>query len=313
MLSPRALSLLIRHLDSIDRALAKRLIRKTPWAEEALTALFCDLLDESAQRDEKLKYPLKKLRADLKKAGEPVSLAWEIETEQFNKHQESTLTQADIGLILEYTDQFEPANSRIHRWLLQAKRLFPAPASGLPPYDQNCRFNSHDEDQHERMLKLDKALGPGALLYLLYCPRPAALQTPVRERLSYRRTRALDGYIFDYAYGQQLRDDLLAGSPTIAAGVFISDLHPFPESLEQVHQFIFKTTRPFSWFLASQLADPHGRAQGSPACPVSPAQQEQLRRIIENKDASVLEELGLPPPPKRSIRLKVTCGPDRQR
>ena len=94
--------------------------------------------------------------------------------------------------------------------------------------------------------------------YLLYCPRPASLDKPVRERLSAARARALAADIFDFALGLELRDDFLSTTPTVAAGVFVALLDALPDSLLAVHAALFSGVSPFSWFIVSQLAQTDG-------------------------------------------------------
>lgn len=53
MISLKAIRLILRHFDSIDYCVSKRLMRKRPWSEPALTSLLCDLLDQDDQVDEK--------------------------------------------------------------------------------------------------------------------------------------------------------------------------------------------------------------------------------------------------------------------
>ena len=89
--------------------------------------------------------------------------------------------------------------------------------------------------------------------YLFYCPRPEKLDDAVRQELSYLRSSSLQGEIFDFTYGLELRDDLLNGSKTVAAGIFVSKVEPCPKTLADAHSNIFKGTTPLSWFLLKHL------------------------------------------------------------
>lgn len=59
MLNPQSVHLLIKHFDAIDQAVSKRMIRKRPWSEPALTSFLCELLDEETQDEVQLAYRLK--------------------------------------------------------------------------------------------------------------------------------------------------------------------------------------------------------------------------------------------------------------
>lgn len=88
MLSPRAIRLLLRHFDALDEVIARRLTRKRPWQEEALTGLLCDLLDSDTQDEEKVAYTLRQLHDDLGKSDEPVGIRLKIDSHQYPKHLE---------------------------------------------------------------------------------------------------------------------------------------------------------------------------------------------------------------------------------
>lgn len=258
MLSPQAIRLFLRYFDSIDQALAKRLVRKRTWDEEALTFLLTELLDEEGQTDHNVPYPHDAFIGDLSASDEPMSVTVQLETHSYPKLMERYITQADIGFILSYEDQFNDKVSFRRGWLLQAKRLFRTKQDYEQGFTANSRFESVDDVQHERMKRLRDWARCDFIRYLLYCPRPAALDKNLREHLCSARSRTLAHDIFDYSLGLELRDDFLSGSPTIAAGIFIALLDALPDSLLAVHGALFKGVSPFSWFIVSQLAQTDG-------------------------------------------------------
>lgn len=182
----------------------------------------------------------------------------QLETHSYPKPMERYVTQSDVGLILSYEDQFNHDMSFRRGWLLQAKRLFPTHRKYEHGFTENSKFESQYPAQHERMRKLRDWAKCDFISYLLYCPRPASLDKPVRERLSAARARALAADIFDFALGLELRDDFLSTSPTVAAGVFVALLDALPDTLLAVHGGLFASVSPFSWFIVSQLAQTSG-------------------------------------------------------
>jgi hypothetical protein len=326
MLSLRALQLLLRHFDSIDKALSKRLSRKNPWPEEALTAVLCDLLDSDTQPDEPLDYPLSQLLADFASTDEPLGFRVHIETHTYPTSLERYVTQADLGLVVSYQDQFEPQNSHSSAWLLQAKRAFPSRSLSDSLYNLSSAFSSRDAAQEERMAQLRDWAGSDFIRYLLYCPRLSALGRPVREALNHHRAAALAGNIFDYALGLLLREDLLSSSPTVAAGMFVAFIHDCPRNLGEVHRSLFGHSTPFAWFLLEHFGE-RGRLSRNPEHdlprkhhPARPS-TDKIERLVRG-DHRVLEDcddlpdfLGgdIPPRilPTHTLDIQVICGNDR--
>lgn len=327
MLSPRALQLLVRHFDAIDSSLSRRLLRKRPWAEEALTSLFCDLLDGDTQGEEPLSYPLADLLADLSRTDEPLGFRVRIETHQYPSSVERYVTQSDLGLVVSYQDQFEHQNSFSAPWLLQAKRLFPSQSSANGLYDLRSTFSSHSSEQDARMRQLRDWAGFDFIRYLLYCPRPSALSQHVREALTHHRAAALAGNIFDYTLGLQLREDMLSATPTSAAGIFVALIDSCPKNLAEVHRSIFSASTPFAWFLIQHFDTRNGVLRRHP--PDEPRSrsrphpnQETIERLVRGdhralRDSPIRETLDSDTPPrilpKHTLQIEIICGIDRPR
>ena len=326
MLSPRAIAILLKHFDAIDEAVSRRMVRKRPWTEEALTGLLCDLLDGDTQIEENVGYTLKQVHEDFAKSDEPLSIHFRIEPRQYPKHLERWVTQSDLGLIINYQNQFDPASSVRRAWLLQAKRVFPMANDN---YGVDSEFNSTDAAQTERMKVLRDWAGMDFIRFLLYCPRPKSLQPSLREALNQMRTNAVGGGIFDYTLGLQLRDDLLSPSPTTAAGLFIADLDDMPKTLGETHASLFDKSTPFSWFIVQHLSPDRrfilrrsleGRAPDD--FDDSNPRAKDVERLVCG-DHRVLETRNLPeslsgdiPPrvlPKYVIEVSVVSGLDRPR
>lgn len=325
MLSPRAIRLLLRHFDALDEVIARRLTRKRPWQEEALTGLFCDLLDTETQVEENVSYTLRQLHEDLAKSDEPVGIRLKIDSHQYPKHLERWVTQADFGFVITYQDQFDQSHSSSSAWLMQAKRVFPAKGG---TYETGSTFASTDAAQDVRMKALRDWAEEDFIRYFLYCPRPKELAQHVREALNQARTNALSGDIFDYTLGLELRDDMLSASPTIAAGLFVAALDNTPKTLLETHSGLFTRTTPFSWFIVQHMANGRHslhRRRTSPesmrAAGRGPKSRE-IERLVRG-DHRVLEGMDLPeslnadtPPrilPAHTIEISVVCGLERPR
>jgi hypothetical protein len=322
MLSLRAINSVLRHFDSIDRAVAKRLIRKRPWPETALTALLCDLLDDETSDDEQISYSRADMMRDMAAFDEPLGFSLRIDTHQYSSHLERYVTQADIGLIIEYQNQFSPDKSFRRPWLLQAKRAFPSRRTASQ-YDHTSAFESADAAQLERMRLLEQWAHCPFVRFLYYCPRPADLSSETRERLSYLRNEALSTNIFDYALGLQLRDDLLSSSSTVAAGLFVGALDSPAKNIGEVHSRIFSASTPFSWFIVEHFSERskgsrHLRPDDRPSSTTTP-NHDELEQLVRG-DALVLERGALSEVlsdhslrvlPAHTVTISITHGIDR--
>lgn len=253
MLSPKTVHLIIKHFDCIDESVATRMIRKRPHAETALTSRLCDLLDEDTQADEHLAYSLEHLNRDLSQGDGLARLSCQVETHEYTPDIEGWVTQSDLGFIINYHDYLLPEESWSAAWLPQAKRLTPnLHSSSL--YTEASKFSAVDAEQQERIGKLRKAVGIEFIKYLLYCPRPAALDVETRAKLAHLRYKNLASEIFDYTLGLETRDDLSANDSTLAAGIFITGIDDLPHNLASVHSTILGGSCPLSWFFAAHFA-----------------------------------------------------------
>jgi len=253
MLSPYVIHHLLKHFDAIDRAVTRPMTYPRPKDEEQLTGTLVDLVDEKVQVAEHVEYTIAALRADLTQASEPIGVEFDLETHKYTKEFENRISQADLGLIVKYENNFEPQLSGQRSWLLQAKRLYP---TDLNPtrYEPKAKFGAVDVQQEKRIRELIKFVDADFFRYLLYCPRPESLEDEnTRLELSYFRGKALSEQIFDFAYGLELRDDIRNGSKTVASGMFISTVDNRPKCFGDVHAGIFQSVTPFAWFLIRHI------------------------------------------------------------
>lgn len=281
MINPKAFQLVLKHFDSIDRIVSKKLMRKRPWFETALTSLLCDLLDNETQEEEGLEYSISQLNKDLKDIDGVLKIRLNIETYEYPSKYERYVSQSDLGLIINYDDEIIPSNSWSAPWLLQAKRLMPDNFNPLE-YTEYSKFSSTNKSQHKRILELKEILGIDRIKYLLYCPRPSALENDLQVKLAYLRNQNISNQIFDYTYGLELHNELGIKDSTLSAGLFTATVNDNPLKFGDIHRYIFNDTLPFSWFIALHF-DTHnnffgrnGRHKG-----MSPEEFEEKEKIVE--------------------------------
>lgn len=252
MISPKAIQLIIKHFDSIDEAVARRLMRQRPWGEPALTSLLCDLLDSKTQEEENLRYSLMELNRDLMEMDGLLSISFTIDTHEYDSNMERWVTQADLGLIIKFEDEIIPSDSWTTSWLLQAKRLYPWKKNPIE-YSEVSRFSAKDNYQHDRMKKIEEIIGLPFIRYMLYCPRPAMLDDATSIKLTHLRNRKCAEHIFDYTLGLQLREELSSRNSSLSSGIFVTTSSDMLANLGHVYAGLLKDCFPFSWFIASHL------------------------------------------------------------
>jgi len=264
MVPPNAVRLIIRHLDSLDRAVSRRPLRKRPWQEPALTSLLCDLLDADTQDDERLDYPLADLNRDLQQQDGLLSVSFSVETHEYGPKLERWVTQADLGFVVSVTDHLIPDHSWNLAWLLQAKRLTADHNRTGTRYSESSRFGGLDSDQYKRMQRLQQQVGVPFVEFLLYCPRPAMLDQMTRQKLAHlRNSSGLATRIFDYTLGLILHEELGLAESSLTAGIFVAPLDHVPTVLGEIHFSILERFHPLSWFLASHLMAASGYVPSS--------------------------------------------------
>jgi hypothetical protein len=290
MLSPYVIHQLLRHFDAIDRAVTRKMVFPRPKDEEQLTGTLVDLLDEQVQLHERVEYSAAQLRTDLAEASEPVAVSFSLETHKYTKEFEGRISQADLGLVVAYENNFEPRLSGQRSWLLQAKRVYP---TSLNPtrYEPKAKFGAVNAAQEQRIRDLIKFVDSDFFRYLQYCPRPETLDEATRLELSYFRGKALSEQIFDFAYGLELRDDIRSGSRTVAAGIFVSPFDRAPKCLGDVHASIFRSATPLSWFLIQHMPGVE-RHSWEPGSLLEHHKDHELVTKIVRADPEVIDAIG---------------------
>ncbi|MGY3342030.1 MULTISPECIES: hypothetical protein [unclassified Bradyrhizobium] len=315
MFGPQHLKYLISYFDGVDKALAKKLVRKHPPDEPALTNELCALLDADTQRVEPaLDYSLDQLNRDLAAVGDGLDFEITLDTHPHNMAMERYVSQSDFGLVLEYDNRVLPQENWRKAYLVQAKRLFRNPQSG--EYDHKARFQALNSDQSARLNRLAGILGSDGLYYAFYCPLVSALSVTTRTQVRALHTRNLSGRLYDGSSGLALRD-AVAVSGGIDAGIWMHELTTPPTLLPQLHAGAFRQALPLTWFLVERFLgydDHYGREENH--------DQERVRRIVTGDMRAIqelIEELSkageedaapstITILPRHTISIKVTVG-----
>lgn len=244
--SPRDATLFLKYFSGVAHVLARRFSLGFLPDEEHLTSLLCELFDDRGSALHGLDYGVASLNRDLLNLGSLLNAAITMETTPYTKFQERHFTQADFGIILDYTDHVDRTNSFRKGLLVQAKKLFPSSGSG---YSLSSRYSSFDADQHERLAKLGEyyfrkahdidddndlreRLMPhrhhlshpdSAVQYLLYNPPFRALPGNEQEYVLHRQLARDSENIYDYTHGLCLYN-VLTGPDGLRAMLDLSAL-----------------------------------------------------------------------------------------
>jgi hypothetical protein len=225
VLTPQDADFLLKYFSGVATAIAKRFELGFHPDEEHLTSLLCELLDDKGALLHKLSYTVQNLNKDLENIGSLLRASLSLETTKYSKYQEKNLTQADLGIILDYRDHVDYSKSFRRALLVQAKKLFPANGSG---YALSSCYKSFNSDQHGRILRLrdyysqrqleidhgkemlEELRHQGMLKgiacynsfqYLLYNPAFALLPRHDQEEILHHQLSRETSCIFDYTHG----------------------------------------------------------------------------------------------------------------
>lgn len=286
MFGPQHLQHLIRYFDGIDSVLSELLLRKVPSEEPHLTNELCALLDaDTQQREKKLSYSVEDLNRDLASADDGVDFEATLDTYPHNTAMERYVSQSDFGLVLSYDNRVMPELNWSAAWLVQAKRVFPNPATG--EYDDGAKFRSVNSDQQQRLDVLAGVLGSDALLYGLYCPSTAKLPDLMRTKVRALHTFNVSQSIFDYAPGLALKD-VFAANGKIDSGIWLHPTEMKPKGLIDLHSLAFVSAWPLSWFFVNKFSVRHVPGMRVPRPHTSP-EQERVRKIVRGNEQAVRE------------------------
>ncbi|MFE9328144.1 hypothetical protein ACIHDR_43070 [Nocardia sp. NPDC052278] len=290
MLPPKAVRPLLKYFDSIDSCVARKLVRKRPWQEPALTSLLCDLMDADAQEDYILRRDLAWLNKRLSRAVPLLELRFDIDTHEYPSSVERYVTQSDLGLVVRYEDNVKPELGWEAACLLQAKKLY---LDSTGKYSLSSDFRAKDQKQRSRAEKVNKALDCELIRYLLYCPRPEDLDTSTAAILRHLRDLNISKEIFDFTQGMELYANLLSRNPILDAGLVVAPVSAVPKTLAQTYEQMFSESLPWAWFLTFWLT-------GTSSCGAAHPLMEEMRsdrqpdiasRIVKGNPAAVRELL----------------------
>ena len=173
--------ILWRYFDGVSTALSLRFDDGSPPAEENLTFLLCELLDEGRTSRHLLEYSLAKAKEDLAKSDGGLILDVSFQTHPHTKPFESKYSGADLGLVFgvdhPFFGRFEQAV------LLQAKRLAPGSTKG---FSLNSPFDNFDFDQRDFLIELERRFR-ASTPFFISGTRPPLRRSPRRMRKRFAR------------------------------------------------------------------------------------------------------------------------------
>jgi len=192
-LTPREAKLLVRYFDGVDDVVTARLTSGFSPHEDHLTSLLCEMLDDNLSALSTLPYALPKLKEDLAADKRPLRASIQIEAKKYPPHIERRLTSSDLGIVIDYRDNFNSQNSFQKGAMFQAKKLYGN--KHHQRYSLTDCFDELDPEQLRRLVDMakDDSLNKDPLYpqhsngdlfhYLFYCPRVEAYDEPSQEEV----------------------------------------------------------------------------------------------------------------------------------
>jgi hypothetical protein len=335
--SPSDTASFLKYFTGVSHALAQRFAIGFQPDEEHLTSLLCELLDERGSALHSLEYTVADLNKDLQGMGSLLQATVSLSTTPYTKYAEGHFTQADLGIILEYSDHVDHSNSFQKGLLVQAKKLFPASSNG---YSLCSRYTSFDVDQHEKLTQLcehylmeQHGIDPRdfdeirkkhpigfpseGFCYLLYNPPFTTLSAREQEYLLHRQLARESKQIYDYTRGLCLYDALLKPEG-LKATLKLSSL--FAE-IGIVHFLAEKAASSgkgkakYAPFELRAVVDSIDIRQNSFAwflvfhflCGESGCQLPQFLQLVTGSQSGMVRELRIKPP-RFILRVQVSAG-----
>jgi hypothetical protein len=313
---------LLRYFDGVDEIVSAGLVTAKPHFETSLTSDLCTLMDTDEQSRYALRHKIGWLQGQLAERLPGVDIEFNIDTIEYPSIVENLVTQSDLGLVVEFVDHIAPDRSWQAAALFQAKRLTVSPKTGT--YTGDSKYGAPDADQRKRIQVLHKVLGYDIVNYLLYTPRPEALDPTLASELRYRRDLNLAQYIFDYSDGLAIHRELTRKRRFVDGGIVVSPVSPKPVTLRNTYDRILHDNLTWAWYLSLLLLEPGPSdspgdhlpkrySAGSELPKVSPillasgdpGTAADIAGLLRNR-----QEEQFPFLPARSIWIRVTAGVD---
>lgn len=264
MLPAHALRPLLRYFDAVDEVVSKGVVAARPHPEISLTSDLCSLMDESEQGRYAMRHDVAWLRTKLGSRFPLADLDFGIETLEYPTSLENFVTQADLGVVVEFRDGIVRGRDWQAAVLLQAKRLY---LDSGGSYSAASTYGAINTAQTRRIKALHRFLGYDVVRYLLYTPRPdvavapgapLALDAGLARSLQHRRDLNIRDPIFDFATGLAVHRELTRTRRVVNGGMVIAPVGRKPTNLPDTYDRIFSDSLPWAWFLSLLLVEDSG-------------------------------------------------------
>jgi hypothetical protein len=175
-----------KFFDEVDHAVTDEMKAGKSLSEENLTFVLARLLDGQSTFQRMLNYSIQNLNFDLERCGTGAQISIEFETNEHKKHFESTVSHADLGIVLrrersvlgpEYTKAI----------IVQSKKLYPVKTQ----YSLYSQYGGFDGNQFLALKKIASEYSWDGVIYFLYNPRLEAFSEEEAKILSALESRLL--------------------------------------------------------------------------------------------------------------------------
>ena len=142
-------SYLKRFFDGVDRVITDEMQAGKTLMEEGLTFVLARILDGQSIFQNILEYPINALNKDLERCNSGTQLSIEFETNEHKKSFESSVSHADLGIVLKQERSvFGPEYKKAV--IVQSKKLYPV----KDKYNLFCGYDAFSPDQFVKLTEI---------------------------------------------------------------------------------------------------------------------------------------------------------------
>jgi hypothetical protein len=155
-----------KYFDGIDRAISEEMQVGKSVSEESLTFVLARLLDDKSTFQRMLDYSVQELNTDLDNCGTGAQISIEFETNEHKKHFESSVSNADLGIVLRRERSvLSPGYTKAI--IIQSKKLYHSKDS----YSLYSRYEGFKEKQFLALKQIASRYCREGVIYFLYNPK----------------------------------------------------------------------------------------------------------------------------------------------
>jgi hypothetical protein len=231
-----------KYFDGVDRAISEEMQVGKSVSEESLTFMLARLLDDQSTFQRMLDYSIEELNNDLDNCGTGAQISIEFETNEHKKHFESSVSNADLGIVLTRERSIlDPGYKKAI--IIQSKKLYPFKEM----YKLYSRYEGFKKEQYSALKQIASQYCRDGVVYFLYNPKLDAFSEDDAQIIRALEARGLSSHFSPFSPGFFWHPDMqyifrkyfrIDRSPFVTAGGVALDAKSPEEILGQRKKII---------------------------------------------------------------------------